>query len=97
MGVLLIRTKSLGACIVAHGVTNFTLYLYVDLFWRLAVYVIEGSSSIERKDPMIRVIHLGLGDIGKATIEGILAQPKRLKLVGVVDINPELVGKPLRR
>jgi len=29
MGVLLIRTKSLGACIVAHGVTNWTLYLYV--------------------------------------------------------------------
>jgi CAAX prenyl protease-like protein len=29
MGVLLIRTKSLGACIVAHGVTNFTLYLWV--------------------------------------------------------------------
>ncbi|HVT81553.1 MAG TPA: CAAX prenyl protease-related protein [Phycisphaerae bacterium] len=29
MGLLLIRTKSLGACIVAHGVTNFTLYLYV--------------------------------------------------------------------
>jgi CAAX prenyl protease-like protein len=29
MGVLLIRTRSLGACIVAHGVTNFTLYLYV--------------------------------------------------------------------
>jgi CAAX prenyl protease-like protein len=29
MGVLLIRTKSLGACIVAHAVTNLTLYLYV--------------------------------------------------------------------
>ena len=29
MGVLVIRTKSLGACIVAHGVTNCTLYLYV--------------------------------------------------------------------
>ena len=29
MGLLLIRTKSLGACIVAHGVTNWTLYLYV--------------------------------------------------------------------
>jgi CAAX prenyl protease-like protein len=29
MGILLIRTKSLGACIVAHGTTNFTLYLYV--------------------------------------------------------------------
>ena len=29
MGILLIRTKSLGACIVAHGITNFTLYLYV--------------------------------------------------------------------
>jgi len=26
MGVLLIRTKSLGACIVAHGVTNLVLY-----------------------------------------------------------------------
>ena len=29
MGVLVIRTKSLGACIVAHGITNWTLYLYV--------------------------------------------------------------------
>ena len=29
MGVLLIRTKSLGSCIVAHAVTNWTLYLYV--------------------------------------------------------------------
>jgi CAAX prenyl protease-like protein len=29
MGILLIRTKSLGACIVAHGVTNWSLYLYV--------------------------------------------------------------------
>ncbi len=29
MGILLIRTKSLGACMVAHGVTNFTLYMYV--------------------------------------------------------------------
>ncbi|MCL2639262.1 MAG: CAAX prenyl protease-related protein [Phycisphaerales bacterium] len=29
MGYLLIRTKSLGACIFAHGVTNLTLYLYV--------------------------------------------------------------------
>ena len=29
MGLLLVRTKSLGACIVAHGMTNLTLYLYV--------------------------------------------------------------------
>jgi CAAX prenyl protease-like protein len=29
MGILIIRTKSLGACIVAHGVTNFALYLLV--------------------------------------------------------------------
>jgi len=29
MGWLLIRTKSLGTCIVAHAVTNLTLYLYV--------------------------------------------------------------------
>ena len=29
MGLLLIRTKSLGACIFAHATTNLTLYLYV--------------------------------------------------------------------
>ncbi len=29
MGILLVRTKSLGSCIVAHAVTNWTLYLYV--------------------------------------------------------------------
>jgi CAAX prenyl protease-like protein len=29
MGILLLRTKSLGSCIVAHAVTNWTLYLYV--------------------------------------------------------------------
>jgi hypothetical protein len=29
MGILLIRTRSLGACIVAHAATNLTLYLYV--------------------------------------------------------------------
>jgi len=29
MGLLVIRTKSIGACIVAHAVTNLTLYLYV--------------------------------------------------------------------
>ena len=29
MGLLLLRTKSLGACIVAHAVTNWSLYLYV--------------------------------------------------------------------
>lgn len=29
MGILLIRTKSLGACIVAHGVTNLVLYIFV--------------------------------------------------------------------
>ncbi len=29
MGILLIRTKSLGSCIVAHAVTNWSLYLYV--------------------------------------------------------------------
>ncbi len=28
MGILLIRTKSLGACITAHATTNLTLYLY---------------------------------------------------------------------
>jgi CAAX prenyl protease-like protein len=29
IGWLLIRTRSLGACIVAHGVTNFLLGIYV--------------------------------------------------------------------
>ncbi len=33
IGLLLLRTKSLGACIVAHGVTNFLLGAYV-LLWR---------------------------------------------------------------
>ena len=28
MALLLFRTKSLGACITAHGVTNWSLYLY---------------------------------------------------------------------
>ena len=29
IGVLAVRTKSIGACIIAHGVTNLVLYLYV--------------------------------------------------------------------
>jgi CAAX prenyl protease-like protein len=29
MGTLMVRTKSLGACIVAHAVTNLVLYLWV--------------------------------------------------------------------
>jgi CAAX prenyl protease-like protein len=38
MGFLMVRTKSLGACIVAHGVTNLALYLFViykgDIYWQ---------------------------------------------------------------
>lgn len=45
---------------------------------------------------MIRVIHLGMGDIGKATILGMLKQPQHLKLVGAVDVNPTIAGKTLR-
>jgi 2,4-diaminopentanoate dehydrogenase len=45
---------------------------------------------------MLRVLHLGLGEIGKRTIEVILAQRSALKLVGVVDVNPELAGRDLR-
>jgi 4-hydroxy-tetrahydrodipicolinate reductase len=45
---------------------------------------------------MIPVVHLGLGAIGKATVEAILAQPRHLKLVGAVDLNPAHVGHPLR-
>jgi CAAX prenyl protease-like protein len=33
VGWLLLRTKSLGACIVAHGVTNFLLGTYVLISW----------------------------------------------------------------
>ena len=29
IGWLLVRTRSLGACIIAHGVTNFLLAIYV--------------------------------------------------------------------
>src|ERR1041384_3191773 len=45
---------------------------------------------------MIRVIHLGLGEIGKGTIEGLLAQGRDVKLVGIVDIHPSFSGKTLR-
>jgi 2,4-diaminopentanoate dehydrogenase len=45
---------------------------------------------------MLRVVHLGLGEIGKGTIEVLLAQRSALKLVGVVDVNPALAGRNLR-
>jgi 4-hydroxy-tetrahydrodipicolinate reductase len=45
---------------------------------------------------MIRVLHLGLGEIGKATIEALIAQEGHAKVVGAVDIQPALAGKPLR-
>jgi 4-hydroxy-tetrahydrodipicolinate reductase len=45
---------------------------------------------------MIPVLHVGLGAIGKATMEGVLAQPRELKLVGAVDLNPVNIGRPLR-
>jgi len=44
---------------------------------------------------MLRVIHLGLGEIGKRTIDALLAQRKHVKLVGVIDVNPALVGQNL--
>ena len=43
---------------------------------------------------MLRVLHLGLGEIGKGTIDVILAQSKAFKLAAVAD--PALAGKPLR-
>ena len=46
---------------------------------------------------MIRVVHLGLGEIGKRTIAVLRAQHPSVKLVGVVDVNPALIGQPLRR
>lgn len=45
---------------------------------------------------MLRVIHLGLGEIGKGTIDALLAQPRHMKLVAAVDVNPALAGKNLR-
>ncbi len=45
---------------------------------------------------MIRVIQLGLGEIGRRTIDALLLQSKHAKLVGVVDINPAFIGKSLR-
>jgi hypothetical protein len=45
---------------------------------------------------MIRVIQLGLGEIGRRTIDALLVQSRHVKLVGVVDVNPTLVGKSLR-
>jgi 4-hydroxy-tetrahydrodipicolinate reductase len=45
---------------------------------------------------MIRVIHVGLGEIGKQTLLAMTAQGKAVKVVGVVDIHPGFVGKNLR-
>ena len=45
---------------------------------------------------MIRVLHLGLGEIGCRTIDALLVQSKYAKLVGVVDINPAFIGRTLR-
>jgi 4-hydroxy-tetrahydrodipicolinate reductase len=45
---------------------------------------------------MIRILHLGLGEIGKGALHTILAQSRDLKLTGVVDIRPDLSGKSVR-
>ncbi len=45
---------------------------------------------------MQRIIHLGLGEIGKGVIRAIAARPQHAKLVGVIDIHPDLQGKSLR-
>ncbi len=45
---------------------------------------------------MLRVIHLGLGEIGKNTIAATLQQSSALKLVAVVDNHPSFAGKNLR-
>lgn len=45
---------------------------------------------------MIRVVQLGLGEIGKGAIDAMMAQPKAVKLVAAVDVNPALAGRPLR-
>jgi 4-hydroxy-tetrahydrodipicolinate reductase len=46
---------------------------------------------------MIRVIHLGLGEIGKQTILALTAQKPAVKVVGAVDIHPDCIGKNLRK
>ena len=43
---------------------------------------------------MFRVVHLGLGEIGKGTVRTLLKQPRQLKLAAVVD--PAFAGKSLR-
>jgi 4-hydroxy-tetrahydrodipicolinate reductase len=45
---------------------------------------------------MLRVLHLGLGEIGKGTIDVLLAQSKAFRLAAIADVNPALAGKPLR-
>jgi 4-hydroxy-tetrahydrodipicolinate reductase len=45
---------------------------------------------------MLRVLHLGLGEIGKGTVEGLVAQTPHVKLVGAVDVHPGLAGKSVR-
>jgi hypothetical protein len=42
----------------------------------------------------IPVVVMGLGDIGRAIARGALARPD-LRLVGAVDLHPDMVGRPL--
>jgi 2,4-diaminopentanoate dehydrogenase len=44
---------------------------------------------------MLRIVHLGLGEIGKGAIRAVLGRAERMKLVGVVDVHPDLVGRRL--
>jgi 4-hydroxy-tetrahydrodipicolinate reductase len=44
---------------------------------------------------MLRVLHLGLGEIGKGAIRAVLGRPRGMELVGVVEVHPDLVGRRL--
>ncbi len=48
----------------------------------------------KRHIEMIRIVHQGLGPIGQGTARLVLGDSK-LKIVGVLDINPEYIGKDL--
>ncbi len=44
---------------------------------------------------MLRILHLGLGEIGKSTLRSLLAQAPTLKIVGLVDTHPSFTNQTL--
>jgi 2,4-diaminopentanoate dehydrogenase len=46
--------------------------------------------------PPLRIIHIGLGEIGRSTLAALAARPRHATLVAAVDSHPDIAGQSLR-